>query len=130
MPLTPEEKKAIFDPIKSVMLKYSPPMVISKNEPHVFEMIGNKEVPYGYRKEIVPGMYFASIVIRKDMISFYFFPIYFHTKDFIGLIPSMEKYLKGKTCFNFKKAEQVNVKELDALLKKGTVAWLKNGFMK
>ena len=130
MPLTPEIQQAIFQPIKKVMEKYVPPMVVNKDKEGVFELMGNKPVPYGSKKVMVPGLYFSSVVIRKDMISFYFFPIYYHTNDFIDLIPTMSKYLKGKTCFNFKKPEQVNVKELDALFKKGVVAWKKNGYMK
>ena len=130
MPLTPEIQQAIFQPIKKVMEKYVPPMVVSKDKEGVFELMGNKPVPYGSKKVMVPGMYFSSVVVRKDMISFYFFPIYYHIPDFIGLIPTMSKYLKGKTCFNFKKPEQVNVKELNALFKKGVQAWKKNGYMK
>ena len=92
--------------------------------------MGNKPVPYGSTKKIVPGMYFSSAVARKDMVSFYYFPLYYHEKDFKDTIPTMIKCLKGKTCFNFKKPEQVNTKELNALLKKGVQAWKKNGYMK
>ena len=130
MPLTAEDRNAIFDLIKTGLQKQCPPMVASKDKEGVFELMGNKPVPYGSKKTIVPGLYFSSVVARKDMISFYFFPIYYHTDDFIDLIPGMAKYLKGKTCFNFKKPEQVNVKELNALLKKGVQAWKKLGYMK
>lgn len=130
MPLTPEVRNEIFEIIKTVLKKHSPPMVVSKDKEDVFELMGNKPVPYGSKKTIVPGLYFSSVVARKDMISFYFFPIYYHTADFIDLIPTMSKCLKGKTCFNFKKIEQVNAKELNALLKKGVVAWKKQGYMK
>ncbi len=105
-------------------------MVASKDKDGVYELMGDKAVPYGSKKIMVPGMYFCSVVARKDMVSFYFFPIYFHTDDFIGLIPTISKCLKGKTCFNFKKTEQVNPKELNALLKKGVGAWKKMGYMK
>ena len=105
-------------------------MVVSKDKKDVFELIGNKPVPYGSKKVIVPGMYFSSVVARKDMVSFYFFPLYYHEKDFETLIPGIGKYLKGKTCFNFKKTEQLNRKELDAMLKKGIQAWKKSGYMK
>src|ERR1700710_1226911 len=111
MPLTPEARAEIFNKIKSCLQKQNPPMNIAKDKEGVFELMGNKPVPYGSKKTIVPGMYFSSVVARKDMISFYFFPIYYHTDDFIGLIPTMSKFLKGKTCFNFKKPEQVNEKE-------------------
>ncbi len=130
MPLTVEDRQAIFDSIRAVLQKQSPPMVVSKDKAGVFELMGNKPVPYGSKKTIVPGMYFSSVVARKDMISFYFFPIYYHTDDFIDLIPTLAKCLKGKTCFNFKKPEQVHVKELNALLKKGAEAWKKLGYMK
>lgn len=105
-------------------------MVITKQSDNGMELIGNKPVPYGSKKEIVPGMYFCSVIGRKDMVSFYFFPIYFQNEEFISLIPSMKKQLKGKTCFNFKKTEQVDVKELNALLKKGATTWKKLGYMK
>lgn len=130
MPLTPEARKTIFSALKAALEKYSPPMIVSKNGMDVFELIGNKPVPYGSKKTIVPGMYFSSAVARKDMVSFYFFPLYYHERDYENIIPSMTKCLKGKTCFNFKKPEQVNAGELEAMLKKGIEAWRKSGYMK
>lgn len=129
MPLTNEERLEIFNSIKTVLKEQCPPMKVSKDKEGVFELMGNKPVPYGSKKVMVPGMYFSSVVARKDMISYYFFPIYYHTDDYIGLIPTMSKYLKGKTCFNFKKTSQVNIKELRSLLKKGVQAWKKLGYM-
>ena len=129
MPLTIEAQKSIFNVLKCALEKLSPPMVVSKNKEGVFELIGNKPVPYGSKKTIVAGMYFSSVVVRKEMVSFYFFPLYYHQKDFIDTIPSMKKYLKGKTCFNFKRSEDLNNKELEALLKKGAKAWKTNGYM-
>ena len=130
MPLTPEVRKDIFSTIKAALAKHSPPMVITKDKEDVFELSGNKPVPYGSSKKIVPGMYFSSVVKRKDMISFYFFPLYYHEKDYEKIIPTLKKSLKGKTCFNFKKGDQVDVRELDAMLKKGIQAWKKSGYMK
>jgi hypothetical protein len=129
MPLTAETSKAIFNSIKSCLQNCTPPMVVSKDKASVFELIGNKPIPYGSKKVIVPGMYFSSVVMRKDMISFYFFPMYFHTEEFTGLIPTMVKTLKGKTCFNIKKAEQVNEKELMQMLQKGVKAWKAQGYL-
>ena len=129
MPLQPQVKEQIFNKIKKALQKQVPPMVVAKDSQDTFELIGNKPVPYGSKKEIVPGMYFSSVVARKDMISFYFFPLYAE-ENFRELIPTMIHSLKGKTCFNFKKVEQVNEKELNALLKKGVQAWKENGYMR
>lgn len=130
MPLNPEDKKNIFNKLKSILEKQTPPMVVSKEKEGVYELMGNKPVPYGYKKTMVPGMYFSSIVVRKDSVNFSFFPIYFHHEDYKKISPSVLKHLKGKTCFHFKKPEQVNEKELNAMLKKGAQAWKKEGYMK
>jgi hypothetical protein len=130
MALAPEARKAIFNILKSTMEKYTPPMTVSKDKEEVFELMGNKPVPYGSKKTIVPGMYFSSAVGRKDSVNFYFFPIYYHEKDYAEICPTLLKCLKGKTCFHFRKPEQVNEKELNALLNKGVQAWKKLGYMK
>ena len=40
------------------------------------------------------------------------------------------KCLKGKTCFNIKKVDQVDEKEVTALLKAGVKIWKEMGYMK
>ena len=129
MPLTNETRKLIFDKLKTNLAKCSPPMVVNtKAKADNYELIGNKPVPYGYDKKIVPGMYFASIAHRKDSVVLYFFPAYYNNK-LMEVAPSLYACLKGKTCFHFKKEEQVNEKELQTLLKKGMETWEKEGYM-
>jgi len=129
MPLTKENKIIIFNKLKKSLKKCSPPMAHKKGSAFAYELIGNKPVPYGYKKEMVPGMYFSSVAIRKSSVVFYFFPCYMNS-SFKSAAPSLFKYLKGKTCFHFTDPEQVNEKELNALLKKGVTAWKKAGYMK
>ncbi len=113
------------------MRKCSPPMVSKSDEKkRSIELMGNKPVPYGYDKKIVPGMYFASVAQRKDSVAFYFFPIYYKTDQFKKVAPTLLKCLKGKTCFHFKKEEQINEKELNAVLKLGVKAWKEEGYLK
>ena len=129
MPVTPEIRRKIFEEIKTILQQQSPPMLISKDTKDCFELTGNKPVAYGSTKKIVPGMYFSSVIMRKDMVSFHFFPIYMRRELFETLIPNMIKHLKGKSCFNITKPEQVNKKELTALIKKGIAAWRKLGYI-
>ena len=130
MALTPEIREAIFNRLKASLKKQCPPMVCTKDTDACHEIIGNAPVPYGSTKKIVPGMYFASAVARKNFVSFYFMPIYYHQKDYAGVCPTLLKSLKGKACFNFKKGEHIDTKELDVMLAKGGVAWKKLGYMK
>src|SRR5882672_10973051 len=125
MPITEETRILIFSKLKKNLEKFTPPMVeTSGSAYHNYELIGNKPVPYGYNKKIIPGMFFASIAHRKDSVTFHFFPCYINAQ-LKEVAPSLYKCLKGKTCFHFKKEEQVNEKELNALLKKGVGAWKK-----
>jgi hypothetical protein len=130
MPITDETRNLIFNTLKKNLQKFTPPMVETSAPTHYhYELIGNKPVPYGHDKKIIPGMFFASIANRKDSVAFHFFPSYMNT-DLKKVAPSLYKCLKGKTCFHFKKPEQVNEKELNALLKKGADAWKEAGYMK
>jgi hypothetical protein len=130
MPITPETREAIFKKLKKNLKKYSPPMVATGNsEAAGYNLMGNKPVPYGYDKKMIPGMFFAAVAHRKDSVTFHFFPSYMNS-SLKEVAPSLYKCLKGKTCFHFKKEEQVNEKELNALLKKGLAAWKKMGYMK
>ena len=129
MALSEETREKIFKLLKKNLKRVTPPMVESETGHHDYNLMGNKPVPYGYDKKIVPGMYFASIAHLKDSVAFHFFPCYYNTK-MQTVAPDLYKCLKGKTCFHFKKEEQVNEKELQALLKAGVIAWKKAGYMK
>ncbi len=124
-----KQNQIIFRKVRALLKKHAPPMVVSKDQDDHFELIGNKPVPYGAKKQIVPGMYFASAAIKKNSVNFYFFPIYFNPPEFGKKIPGLMKCLKGKTCFHFKKPEDVIEKELAALLRLGVKAWEKEGYM-
>ncbi len=130
MPITEETRIIIFNKLKKNLEKFSPPMVVSIDSiDSTYEIIGNKPVPYGYNKKMVPGMYFATIAQRKDSVTLHFFPSYMDTtlKD---VAPSLYKCMKGKTCFHFKKEEQVNEKELVLLIEAGIKAWELFGYLK
>ena len=130
MPITDETRNLIFTKLKKSLEQCTPPMVAKGGStPLAYELIGNKPVPYGYDKKIIPGMFFASIAQRKDSVAFYFFPSYMHPK-LKEVAPSLYKCLKGKTCFHFKNPEQVDEKELSVLLKRGVAEWKKAGYMK
>ena len=130
MALTEESRKLIFNKLKKNLEKCIPPMVVSVDSPDgTYEIMGNKPVPYGYAKKIVPGMFFAQIAHRKESVTLHFFPIYMNS-EMKEVAPLLNKYLKGKTCFHFNKEEQINEIELGLLLEKGIVAWKKLGYIK
>jgi hypothetical protein len=130
MAVIEEPKRMMFARLKKIMDQHCPPLVKSKETENSIEVIGNVATPYGYKKVMVPGMYFASALIRKDNVSFYFFPIYTDPSAFKELAPSAMKQLDGKTCFHFRKEEQLIEKEIKALFKTGITFYKKQGWIK
>ena len=127
--MTEETRNIIFNQLRNVIAQHTPPMVVAEDLENVkYEIMGNKAVPYGHDKKIVPGMYFCSIAHNKNAVAFYFFPAYMNPK-LIDLAPGIAKCLKGKTCFHFSKEEQINENELHAILKLGIKAWYDAGYM-
>jgi hypothetical protein len=107
-----------------------PPLVRTKNSKEGFEVMGNVPTQYGSKKVMVPGMYFASALIRPGNVSFYFFACYTAPKEFEKVAPTAMKCLDGKTCFHFKKEEQVVEKEIRLMFKKGIGFYKKQGWVK
>ena len=130
MPLTTEAAGQITSVLREALHACCPPMVVASESVRGMEIIGNKPVLYGSKKQIIPGMYFASFVERKEMVSFYLFSLYMRPEEYRSIAPLAMKCLKGKSCFNFKKPEQVDKKEIEALLKTGVQLWKKMGYMK
>jgi len=130
MSITEESRDQIFSKLKAILEKFSPPMVVFMDVPKVsFELMGNKPVPYGYDKKMIPGMSFGKISHLKESVTLHFFPAYLDPK-LKEVAPSLHKCLKGKTCFHFSKLEQIDEKELTALFEKGVITWEKLGYMR
>ncbi len=74
MPITDETRKLIFNKLKKHLDKCTPPMVKGKDSSGLaYELMGNKPVPYGHDKKIIPGMFFAALAQRADSVTFHFF---------------------------------------------------------
>ncbi|MEI8203693.1 MAG: DUF1801 domain-containing protein [Bacteroidota bacterium] len=127
--MTEETRSNIFNKLRNIVAQYCPPMVVSADKENViYEIIGNKAVPYGYDKKIVAGMYFATIAQRKNTVTFHFFPSYMDN-SYKEAAPAIYACLKGKTCFHFSKVEQVNEEELHAMLKHAIQNWKTIGYL-
>ncbi|MCG8514159.1 MAG: hypothetical protein MI740_08460 [Halanaerobiales bacterium] len=112
-----DEKQRIFIKMKSLLSSYVPPLVVAVDEDGHYEIKGNKDVIVGKRK--VNGIFFASVIIRKHHVGFYFFPIYTHRENFSHTPEHLMKLLKGKSCFHLKKYDDAVFEAIDQILVKG-----------
>jgi len=108
----------IFNEIRKLLLHY---------EKGTIKVLGGKEgkILLISKKEIVISgkalteVWFASALIQKGYVGFYFMPVYGQPEMGAQLHPSLMKCLKGKTCFHIKKNDKEMYNHIQDALKVG-----------
>jgi len=106
----PEE---IFHHLKEILLPYSKGMVVVTDKPDNFyldthHVMKNKKL-----------MYFGSVKINKNYVSFHLMPVYVFPELLEGISPELQKRMQGKSCFNFKATDDKLFQELKELTQAG-----------
>lgn len=84
-------------------------------------------------RHIMPNkrpLYFASVQITKNYVSFHVMPIYVFPNLLQGISPELKKRMQGKSCFNFKKSDPVLFSEMTTLVAAGYKAYQDAGYIK
>ena len=71
------------------------------------------------------AIWFGGVEIKKNYVSFHLIPVYAAPHLVKDLSPSLQKRMQGKSCFNFTDIEPGQLKELDAVAKKGYAGFIK-----
>lgn len=112
------DKIEIFEKLKSIIKPFSAGQDVRTDNEKAFNVYGKTPVVVG--KKTIEGQYFASAIIQKNFVGFYFFPIYTHPDKFnSGDYPHLIKCLKGKSCFHIKKMDEAVFKEIEKILSNG-----------
>jgi len=108
----------LFNTLKKILSDYAKGnFFVKTNQPGAFEIYYGKEVVHGGKK--YPELLFASLLIQKGYLGFYFFPVYLHHALLEKIKPDLTKTLKGKTCFHLKKANPETIIQIQEALETG-----------
>jgi hypothetical protein len=108
----------VFHAIKKIISSYARGNYRAKaDKPGHYELYYDKEVEHQGRT--YPELYFASVLIQKGYVGFYFFPAYANDSLKQKLKPGLLKTLKGKTCFHIKNGDPVMLQEIKEALQTG-----------
>ena len=103
----------IFERLKKILKPYAPKLTVSAETSASFSLDG----PYSEKWK--RKVFFGSVQIKKNYVSFYLMPVYMYPDLLKGVSPALKKRMQGKSCFNFKQVEPELFKELAALAKAG-----------
>ena len=112
--------------LKAIMKRHMPPLQVIFDLPQKFEVSGT--IPAMQGKQKVDGFYFASIIPKPKDVRLYFFPIYTHVDSF-RLSDSLNKCLKGKSCFHIKSMDKELESEISAIISLGIDLYKKDGLI-
>ncbi len=93
----------------------------------MYNLVSEKAIEVEGRKK--PEVYFASILVQKGYVGFYFMPIYMYSEANIIVKPELMKCLKGKACFYIKKKDPVIMDQIKEALEKGYEAYRQKGWV-
>jgi hypothetical protein len=101
-----------FQYLKSILQPYAKSLAIITDTAEAYSLDG----PYSEKWK--RNLFFGSVQIKKNYVSFYLMPVYMHPELLKGVSPELKKHMQGKSCFNFKKVESELFKELGMLTRK------------
>ena len=131
--MTKEELKKIFDSLKKILEKYSPPFSVKTPS----EALRNK-TSYeltSYKKVVIAGrpkdeVYFAGLIIQKDYVGFYYMLAYADTPEVRErLKPEFLALMKGKSCFHIKSKDKWILDEVKKALDLGLKYYRQQGWI-
>ncbi len=122
------EMVVIFNRIKKLLLPYEKGVLkIHGGEGGQIFLISHKEVTIAGKKR--PELWFASALIQKGYVGFYYMPVYGYKKLGEQIHPELMKCLKGKACFHIKKNDENLYKQIEEALQIGYDSYKKLGWV-
>jgi hypothetical protein len=121
----------IFETIKTLISQYNGKGTLkstSDNKAGQYNVMSFKKIEISGRQ--LEGMYFASCLIQKGFVGFYYFPIYACPEAKAPIIQQeLLKLLKGKTCFHIKKNDPLIIAQIAQALKDGYEMYQRMGWV-
>jgi hypothetical protein len=119
----------IFEEIKKLLLPYVKGNIkLHGGDKGKIILVSEKkiEVAGKERNEI----WFASALVQKGYVGFYYMPIYTNSEQIKKIIqPQLLKCLNGKACFHIKKADEIILAQIKEALKIGYDCYKENGWV-
>ncbi len=119
---TQTEFPIVFEALKSILKPYAKKITVKVDTADSYSLDG----PYSekWKREL----FFGSVQIKKNYVSFYLMPVYMRPDLLKDISPELKKHMQGKSCFNFKKMEKSLFAELSQLTEQGFVGFLKEEY--
>lgn len=116
----------LFEEAKVLLAPYAAQFTVTVDEPGRYELWSEREVVVEGRKR--DRVFFASLIVQKAFVGFYYMPIYAEAglAEFFG--PELLATLKGKSCFHLKRLTPELKAQIEDALAKGLALYRERGW--
>ena len=128
----PSEFESIFARLRSLLQKHSTTLSINEDTSTSYSLAGRpgpatlKAWGGKMKRAIIPV---AWVQVGKGYVSYHLMGVGGNTKLVDAMSPKLKTCMQGKTCFNFKTADEELFAELDQLTGKSIKAFRNAGFV-
>jgi hypothetical protein len=114
---------ATFAALRVILSEFDGKLRVSKDEPGKYELISLEPTHKGR------PMYFGSVIIQKNYVSYHLMPLYGCPELNKNLSPELKKHKQGKSCFNFTEPDLLLFVQLAAITVAGYRAFQQKGWV-
>ncbi len=112
----------VFESLKSIIKPYAKRLIAKSDTPESYYLDA------AYNEKWKKELFFASVQVKKNYVSFYLMPVYMYPDLLKNISPELKKHMQGKSCFNFKKVEKTLFEELSQLTEQGFERFMKEEY--
>ncbi len=117
------EFQQIFCQLKAILVPYASGLDLEK------DTADNYYLNTRFILKNKSPLFFASVKIAKNYVSFHLMPVYMTPELLNDISPVLSRRMQGKSCFNFKKVDINLFKKLDVLVSAGYLQYQKKGYV-
>ncbi len=118
---TLNELEAIFDRLKAIMQTVERRLQVEADAPNPYSLNTHKTGPNQR------PMFFGAVHLRRHDVSCHLMPVYACSELLDTVSDALKRRMQGKSCFNFKHADDALFDELAALTRRGLEAFQAGG---
>jgi hypothetical protein len=122
-----KDLKDIYNALRPLLAKYSPPLVATFDLDSRYELWSQKEVFFAGKKR--SEVFFAGLIIQRHYVGLYYMPIYSSPGMKKVLGKELVARLKGKSCFHITALDRTLTAQIRQALKAGMGMYRKNGWV-
>jgi hypothetical protein len=114
---------ATFAALRAILSEFDGKLRVIRDEPGKYELVSRGPTFKG------KPMYFGSVLIQKNYVSFHLMPIYTHPELEKNISGDLKRHKHGKSCFNFTEPDLLLFVQLAALAVGGYRAYQMKGWV-